>query len=161
MKKVIIILALVVAMLPVMGQTNGQIVMDYSGWSGATFAHNGESLKLNQVLEVMKPNPEAYKLMRSAKSSYDFSSFLGFTGGALIGWPLGTAVGGGDPNWALAGIGAGLILVAIPITSGFKKKASEAVSAFNQGSTSASLNNYKSRLEFASGKNGIGFRLSF
>ena len=35
-------------------------------------------------------------------------------GGFLIGWPLGTALAGGDPNWTLAAIGAGCVAIAIP-----------------------------------------------
>lgn len=42
-------------------------------------------------------------------------NILAAAGGALIGWPLGTAVGGGDPEWILAGVGAGVLAVAIPL----------------------------------------------
>lgn len=29
---------------------------------------------------------------------------LSYAGGFMIGWPIGTAIGGGKPAWALAGI---------------------------------------------------------
>lgn len=50
------------------------------------------------------------------------ANVLAIPGGALIGWPLGTAIGGGDPEWYLAGIGAGLVAIAIPLEIIGKKR---------------------------------------
>lgn len=50
------------------------------------------------------------------------ANVLAFSGGALIGWPLGAAIGGGDPEWYLAGIGAGLVAIAIPLDIAGKKR---------------------------------------
>lgn len=58
---------------------------------------------------------------------------LGYAGGFMIGWPLGTAIGGGEPNWALAGIGAGLVVLSIPLSSSAKKKTIKAIELYNQG----------------------------
>lgn len=49
----------------------------------------------------------------------------------LIGWPLGTALGGGEPEWAMAGAGAVVVLAAIPLTSAFRKHAQKAISIYN------------------------------
>lgn len=61
--------------------------------------------------------------MRKAKSNYDPAMVLGVIGGALVGWPLGTAIGGGDPNWTLAAIGDACIIGSIPLGSAFNKHA--------------------------------------
>ncbi|MDP5106691.1 MAG: hypothetical protein NWQ31_11045 [Polaribacter sp.] len=46
------------------------------------------------------------------------------------------AIGGGEPEWALAGVGAALIVATIPIIKGFNKKTSKAVALYNEGFTS-------------------------
>lgn len=109
----------------------------------------------------MESNQEAYQLMKSAKSNYDLSMILGMAGGFMVGWPLGTSLGGGDPNWTLAAVGAGLIVISIPLSSKSIKTAKEAASKYNSGLQTISQRNYKPQLEFASMKTGIGFRLTF
>ena len=46
---------------------------------------------------------------------------LGGIGGFLVGWTLGTALGGGDPDWTVAGVGAGFIALSIPFAIKVKK----------------------------------------
>ena len=48
---------------------------------------------------------------------------------SAVGHSIGTAIGGGDPEWALAGVGAGLIAVAIPISSSANNMGDDRVSA--------------------------------
>jgi hypothetical protein len=92
----------------------------------------GEKLvKPKQVLELMKEDPEAYKEFKQAKSNYDAGQVIGFAGGFLIGWPLGTALGGGDPQWGLMGGGAALVLLSIPLQVGYKKHARKAIDIYN------------------------------
>lgn len=43
------------------------------------------------------------------------AQILGGIGGGLIGWPVGTYIGGGDPEWTLALIGGGLVAIAVPL----------------------------------------------
>lgn len=45
-----------------------------------------------------------------------------YTGGALIGYTAGSAIAGNKANWAVAGIGAGLIGIAIPINIADKRR---------------------------------------
>lgn len=81
--------------------------------------------------DIMKENKEAYALVQSAKSNQTWAMILGTAGGALVGFPLGTAIGGGDPEWALAGAGAALIVATIPIVKGFNRKTKKAVDLYN------------------------------
>lgn len=60
-----------------------------------------------------------------------------YAGGFMIGWPIGTAIGGGDPNWGIAAAGVGCVLLSIPLANGYKKNAKEAVSIYNNGFISA------------------------
>jgi len=78
----------------------------------------------------------------------------------MVGWPVGTAIGGGDPNWAMAGIGAGLIVVTIPISQKFNKQAKQAVDIYNLGLQETSFWD-KRELRFSMNGNGLGLTLRF
>lgn len=95
------------------------------------FYHEGRQLKMKQLEELLKSNEQAYQQLRSSRSSRTISTILGFAGGFMIGWPLGTAIAGGEPNWALAGVGAGVVAVSIPISASANKKMKKAVSIYN------------------------------
>ncbi|WP_088324404.1 hypothetical protein [Polaribacter tangerinus] len=112
-------------------QLNAQQIEMKKAFGGYTFHQNGGMLSVGQMQELMKENDAAFKLMRSAKGNQILSMVLGGAGGALVGFPIGTAIGGGEPEWALAGVGAALIVATIPIAKGFTKKAKKAVELYN------------------------------
>ena len=127
--------------------------------NGTRFIQNDQALTPKQLIEITKTNVEAYKYMKKAKSNFDAGMVFASAGGFLIGWPIGTAIGGGEADWAMAGIGAGLALLSIPLASGYNKKAKKAVEIYNKG-----LNQTKARkvsYHFGVTKNGIGLRVQF
>lgn len=65
---------------------------------GAVFTQHGKALKVRQLLDITQSNPEAFQEMKKAKSNFDVGYIFSFAGGTLVGWTLGTALGGGDPN---------------------------------------------------------------
>lgn len=116
---------------------NGQDLRMEKEFGGFKFYNGQQALKLGEVQELMKSNEAAYKEIKKARGNFVMSNVLAFAGGALIGWPVGTALGGGDPQWGLAGAGAGLVLIAIPLSIGFKNHATKAVDLYNAGETNA------------------------
>ena len=58
---------------------------------------------------------------------------MGYLGGALIGWPIGTALGGGEPNWIIALVGCGVVAATIPIVNSSNRNLKKAVDCYNQG----------------------------
>src|SRR5580765_2703743 len=105
--------------------------------------------------EMMTNSPEAFEEMKKAKTNRAFSNVLGAIGGALVGFPVGQAIGGGDPNWTLAAVGGGLIAVSIPFAIAYKKHAGKAVSIYN-------AKNYKtSFLEFELSPAGMNLVFRF
>lgn len=108
----------------------------------------------------MKSDEQAYKEIKAAQSTNVLATVVAVAGGALVGWPIGTAIGGGDPKWVLAGIGAGLIVVSIPISQKFNKQAKNAVDLYN-GGLNANAFWDKAELRFAFSGNGIGLTLGF
>ncbi|MCH5717486.1 hypothetical protein [Niabella hibiscisoli] len=91
-------------------------------FGGQTFYQNGVLLKSKQLKTILKTDGEAYKVFQSSKAATTVGTILGYTGGFMMGWSLGTAIGGGKPNWAIGGIGAGLAAVSIPFSISANKK---------------------------------------
>jgi hypothetical protein len=102
------------------------------------FYRGTELLNVKDFTLSMESNPEAFKLANSAKSSYSAANVLGFIGGFMVGWPLGTAIGGGDPEWGLLAAGAGVLAIAIPISVSSTKKMKAAAEIYNKGSNTSS-----------------------
>ena len=124
------------------------------------FYQGEKRLNVKQLVNTMKPNEQAYSQMKTAQSSYTIASIVGFAGGFMVGWPVGTAIGGRYPNWAMAGIGAGLIVVTIPISQKFNKQAKQAVDTYNLGLQETSFWD-KRELRFSMTGNGLGLTLRF
>jgi len=126
------------------------------------YKQNDVILGPKQLLEVTKINPEAYKEMKIAKSNSDFAMILSAGGGFMIGWTLGTALGGGEPQWALAGVGVGLLVLTIPLMSGYKKHAKNAVDIYNSGLNKPPTTvNRKVKLDMGLTSNGFGLVMTF
>jgi hypothetical protein len=143
---------LLLTSLPALGQS----VKDTIEVRKRTFRMHGVVLKPRNMLELMQPCHKAYEEMRVAKRNYDYGSAFAGVGGFLIGWPLGTAFAGGEPQWALAGVGAGLIAISIPFSSGYKRHARNAVANYNAGRCAET-----SQLEFGTTSSGIGLIMRF
>jgi hypothetical protein len=61
------------------------------------------------------------------------SLVLAVAGGGMVGWPLGQAIAGeNEPLWVLAGVGAGLIVLSIPLAIVADNKVENAVDAHNR-----------------------------
>ncbi|HOB83872.1 MAG TPA: hypothetical protein PKX27_03385 [Bacteroidales bacterium] len=160
MKKIQIIMALLTVCLAVsFGQTSESITMK-KVFGGYQFYQGDKRLNMNQLVNAIKPNEQAYKEIRSAKTTYAITSVFAGAGGFMVGYPIGTAIGGGDPNWTMAGIGAGLIVVSIPLSVKFNKQARQAVNTYNNGSVTGSFWN-KSEFKFCFTANGMGLKLRF
>ena len=79
-------------------------------FGGYKYSQSGKLINYSQMGKIMNAYPEAVSLINKAKTSYAFASILSYAGGFMIGWPIGTAIGGGEPNWTLAAIGAPSLL---------------------------------------------------
>jgi hypothetical protein len=139
---------------------HGQEITTKKSFGGTQFFLDGNRLTMPQLVKTMENNPEAYKQITSARSTNTFAAILSGAGGFMIGYPLGTALAGGYPNWLLAGIGAGLVVVSIPIAQKFNRQAQTAVDLYNQGLNGVS-GYAKPEIYFGATDNGIGFRLYF
>jgi outer membrane lipoprotein SlyB len=128
---------------------------------GVVFLQNGKPLTPRQLLEITSVNSEAFQEMQRAKSNFDAGSVLGFVGGFMVGWPIGTAIGGGKPVWAMAGIGAGILALSIPLSVGYSKHAKNAVRIYNNSLHPTSMIRNKTEFNLCLDGNGIGIRMNF
>ncbi|MBK7428200.1 MAG: hypothetical protein IPI60_14870 [Saprospiraceae bacterium] len=115
---------------------------------------------MTQLKRVVEPNAEAYQLAKSAKSNTIFSSIIGGVGGFMLGWNIGTAIGGGDPNWWVAGAGAGLIVVSIPISNKSMRQAKSAAELYNNTTGYGSLKD-QGEWHLSLGSQGTGLVFKF
>ena len=158
MKKMTFFLILSLSIIHSYGQNHSDEIEIKKGM-GTVFRQNGKNLTPKQLLAITQINEEAYQEMKIAKTNYDAGSVIGFAGGFLVGWPLGTAIAGGEPNWTLAGIGAGLIAIGIPFNAAYSKRARNAVSIYNSGLKPEAPDQLAFKLAFT--RDGIGIRLTF
>ena len=128
---------------------------------GHKFTQNGVVLTIDNLSSKVASNEESLRLINKAKSSATFATILGYAGGGLIGWPIGTAIGGGKANWGIAGIGAGLLAIAFPIAGGADKKAKQAVELYNASLNPTSYFQSKPELNVVANANGIGLSMRF
>lgn len=126
---------------------------------GVSFYQKNRKLSPKSLLNIMASNPEAYKEMKYAKGKSDAAGVCGFIGGFFIGWPIGTAIGGGDPEWSLAAIGALFVVVSIPLSADYKKHTIKAVDIYNSGLKDIGYQEVELRLGVT--MNGIGLKLNY
>jgi len=84
---------------------NAQKIEMNKVFGGYEFNQNDKTLLLIDMKVIMKENTKALALIQSAKTNQTWAMLLGTAGGALVGFPIGTAIGVGNPEWALAGAG--------------------------------------------------------
>ena len=142
------------------GQVEGDSITMKKTFGGYQFYQNEKLLTMNQLVKTMESNQEAYKVIKSAQSNNTLAQILGGVGGFLVGWPIGTALGGGEPNWTLAGIGAGVIVVAIPVSQKANKQSKRAVDIYNEKYRASSFLD-ETEVDFVFRGNSLGLTFTF
>ena len=127
---------------------------------GTTFKQNGIVVTPKRLMEITSGNKEAQHKMRLAKPNYDVAQVFGLAGGFCIGWPLGAAIAGGEPNWAILGIGVGLVAVSIPFTLKYNSHAKDAIQIYNAGLAPSSATK-KVEFQFGLASTGVGLKMTF
>lgn len=128
MKKLVLLVFLVLCL----SQINfAQEIKAYKTFGGVRFEMDTVTLGLNQVLAIVKENPDAFAELKRAKRNYSAAGVCGFAGAILIIVPIGTALAGGSPEWALAAGGAALLVASIPLTRSFRGHTMDALDLYN------------------------------
>lgn len=125
---------------------------------GTKFYQNNYRINFNQLPGLVGSYEEAAGLMKQARANKTGSVVLSGVGGFLLAWQLGTWIVGGDPDWVIAGVGEGLILVSLPFNSKANRLAIKAVDIHNRNLL-AEAQKPIFNLGFQQG--GFGVRLQF
>ncbi len=117
-------------------------------------------LHLQQLVNIMKSNEEAHYNIDKAYSKYLISSSLLFSGGFLIGYPIGRELAGKEADYGMFVAGMVFIAIAIPTYFSFRQQAFKAVEIYNLG-LQENLSETKSELHLYFSPDGIGLSLRF
>ncbi len=156
--RIIIVLLLIGIVGISKGQAPSDSVIVNKSVFGYKFFHHDNRINFNQLPAILNENHEAQQLIRKAKTTNTVASIISGVGGFMVGWQLGAALVGGEPNWNMAAVGGGLTLIAIPIGSKSNKQAIQAIGIYNEGLSSSS---HRPQLFLGASGNGIGMRLNF
>lgn len=99
---------------------------------GTVFKQNNKPLKPSKMIMLMENYPEASNEMKKARNNYIVSSLIGGVGAFMVGWSLGSAIGGGKSSPTMLGLGTGLIVVSVPFAVIYDKRATKAVRSYNK-----------------------------
>ncbi len=154
-------LILIIVLISLSG--TAQSLTDTISIESSRYYQNGNMLNVKQLAQVVKSNQQAYDKVQSAQGNNTLANILSIPGGFLIGWPLGTAIAGGEPNWLLAGVGAGLIAIAIPVSITAKNQAAEGVRLYNNslGNQTFFEKQQKPSINLGITHNGVGVIMRF
>ena len=96
------------------------------------YRQDGERIEPKSMVEALEREPDAAPAVQRSRAFGTVATVLGALGGALVGWPLGEmAAGSSKPLWALAAVGGGAIVVAIPLAIGADSSMDSAVRSHN------------------------------
>lgn len=158
MKKTILTLTIALASMTF---CNAQKIEMEKVFGGYKFTQYGKKMTMSDLARTMESNQQAYAFIKKAQTNNTFATIFGFAGGGLVGYQIGTALGGGEPNWAIAGVGAGLIVAGIPFTSGANKNARKALETYNEGLVNRDGTTFIHSVNFAFTGNGFSLALQF
>ena len=122
---------LFLALLLVLKISFAQTAVDTVSWSKGKIMYKNQALTMPKFTELIKGNTEATAYLKKAKTQRGIGTFFGLIGGFCIGYPLGVAAGGGDAPWPVLGVGVGVLLVGIPLSSSGNKNLKKAIRTYN------------------------------
>lgn len=162
MTKIFLLLsALVLSFSCCLAQSSSDSIIAKKVWGGYQFIQNGELLSMGELKSAVRSNPLAYSKMKSARATTNLAYALSFGGGFLAGYAIGAGLSSGEYSLELAGLGVGLIVASVPISTAGNRKAKEAIDIYNSGLRSSSSFWNDCQLRFAMTGNGVGLALSF
>jgi hypothetical protein len=158
MRKIIVSLLFIISCFSLYSQYQSDSIQIKRRF-GTVYQLDGKTIGPYRILQVVKTDPAAYRQMKTAIIYYDMSSAFAGISGCFMGDFAASITFEHDPNWTMAAISAGMLLVAIPLSIGYDSHARSAVGLYN-----SSLRYYpgkKTEMKFACTSNGLTVRLIF
>jgi hypothetical protein len=104
----------------------------HGGGLSTRYEQQGQPIHRGQMQKALKAHEPSRGYDNQAQTWAALAVGTAAAGGGLIGWPLGTAAGGGEPIWALAAVGGGLVALSFPLAAVSEGRLSKAVRIYNR-----------------------------
>ena len=133
-------------------------ILRYS--KGSHKVYLGEKkMKMKDLFKTMKPHPESYAYIQSARDFNFFAQIIYSIGAVPVGYALAYYLPSNEMKWPVLLTGVGIIGIGIPLNIRYLKQMQRAVNSFNDRNNSGFL--MKSRFQFSmiTNQNGIGIQL--
>lgn len=123
----------------------------------------GVKLSFNDINTLTAPYPEAQAYMERAKSTGSTATFLGMLGGGLLGFGVGSLIATRDSRagYYTLGIGAIIVIIAIPVSIKSGRHVYHAVNIYNDAQDLSLNTSPKTEIQLSLTGNGIGFQYRF
>jgi hypothetical protein len=95
------------------------------------YRQDGQLLESSDMLDKLAKEPDSAPHVQRARALVTVAAVLAGVGGALVGYSLGQKITGQSPTWELAYVGAGAIVVALPLEIWGVSSVNSAVQAHN------------------------------
>ncbi|MHC2992938.1 hypothetical protein OB13_15625 [Pontibacter sp. HJ8] len=162
MKKFYFLLVAALLLAGFLNQANAQspdeIVVKRKSIGDAYFI-SGRKLSKEELMYVLDSHPEAKQELRLGARNKMPAAILSNAGGFLVGYQIGSLIGGGEVNGTMVVIGGGLAALSLPFSVAIKKRELRAISLYNAGLVQTAKPSYELRLGYAS--NGMSLKVTF
>lgn len=118
---------------------------------------NGTKIKPDQVMRIMSGKSEALQQYNSGRSLNIAGQIIAYPCSFLLGWDLGTRIGGGEGNDVLLGVGASGIVIGLIMSLYGESKMKTAVQLYN----SKISNTVSYQINFGFTQTGVGLCMNF
>jgi len=126
-------------------------------WKKGGVLKNGAIIKPAEVRDIMSGNNKALETYNGGKALTTVGNVFSFVGGGLIGWDLGSRLGGGEGNGALLAAGGISIGVGLIMFLAGENKMKTSVQLYN----SKASNTTSYQINFGFTQTGVGLCMRF
>jgi hypothetical protein len=160
MKKTVFVCAFLFVCTLIFGQNSGDTIVLKKVIGGYEVFQSGKVLTMTQLAMAVRSSEAATNELKKASTVNSFGSIFAYLGGALIGYPLGWAIGSGQMNWPMFGIGCGLAAFSIPFSRSVNRRVKSAVEFYNNDQKVPVIQE-TSEIKVGLVPNGIGLTMTF
>lgn len=125
---------------------------------GYRFYKDGQRITWKELDAATESVKKANALIKRAKSQRLLSNIMAFSGGALIGVPLGQKSADREPTWELAYIGGGIALISMHLSFRTFNNVNKGIDSYNIAMSATAQ--YQFQPEFRVIADGKGFGLA-
>lgn len=128
---------------------------------GYRFYKDGERLTWKELVTATESVETANKLIKRAKSQRFISNSLAFTGGFLIGIPIGQKSNDLEPKWEFAYLGGAIALVGLHLSFRTFNNVNDGIDTYNIAVNKTAMYRFQPEFHLVGNQNGLGLAMRF